>query len=339
MTRRAPLFALGLCALLFAGWPPPTAQGESTYSLRIATLAPRGSGLDRVLRKWSKLLEAQSDGRLVLRVYPGGAAGDERLAIRKMRAGQMDGAIVTTTGLGQIDRASLVLSTPGLIRDYPALDAVRDELGPEFEARFHKAGFTLVSWGDGGRLRLFSKAPIRRPADVQRARPWLLRDDPVMKATLSAIGHPGIALTVPEVYGGLQTGRVDTVIGSALAVVALQWHTQLKYVSKQGEGILVGALVMRNAALDGLPAELKALVLTTGRARNAELRALSRRLDDKAFAALQKRGLNVVDQEPHRPEWEAVGARVRRELTGRLYSAELLERVQAIVARQARGAR
>ena len=42
-----------------------------------------------------------------------------------MRAGQMDAAGITATGLGIIVRPVLVLSSPGLIETYDQLDRVR----------------------------------------------------------------------------------------------------------------------------------------------------------------------------------------------------------------------
>lgn len=57
---------------------------------------------------------------------------------------------------------------------------------------------------------------------------------------------------------------------------------------------------------------------------------IGRKLDDDASRALAKR-LELVDMEPFRRAWDATSRRVRESLTGRLYSKQLLDRVQAIV--------
>ena len=59
-------------------------------------------------------LRRRSNNALPLRFYPGGVQGDESEVIRKMRAGRLDGAVITGTGLGQIHRPVLAFSLPGM---------------------------------------------------------------------------------------------------------------------------------------------------------------------------------------------------------------------------------
>jgi TRAP-type C4-dicarboxylate transport system substrate-binding protein len=127
--------------------PPAQAQAARNVELRIATLAPDGSSWMRVFNAWNQSLqEATGDatgGRVSLRLYPGGSQGDERDFIRKMRDGQLDGAAVTTTGLGQVARSTLVLAVPGLITEYAQMDRVRRRLNTQllrgFERRWRHA--------------------------------------------------------------------------------------------------------------------------------------------------------------------------------------------------------
>jgi TRAP-type C4-dicarboxylate transport system substrate-binding protein len=103
-------------------------ESEGQIVLRIATLAPNGSSWMRVFSAWNNSLKQATGHRLALRFYAGGAAGDERDAVLKMKAGQMDGAAVTTVGLGQMVRSVLVLQAPGVCNTYRRVDAVREKL-------------------------------------------------------------------------------------------------------------------------------------------------------------------------------------------------------------------
>src|SRR5690606_32486456 len=172
-------------------------------------------------------LKQATNNRLALRFYPGGSQGDERDFIRKIRAGQLDGAAVTSNGLGQVVRPVLVLQAPGLFSGYPAIDRVRSELASEFDTQFEEAGFKLLGWGDAGKARLFSNKPIRRPQDLRGVRPWAWNSEPMFSEMLSIVGANGVQLGVPEVYPALQTRMVDTVPASALAAVSLQWFTRV----------------------------------------------------------------------------------------------------------------
>ncbi len=133
-------FALTLMALALAflasavpGGVVKSADAEGATELRIATLAPSGSSWMRVFNAWNSSLQKLTNNTLKLRFYTGGSQGDERDFVRKMRAGQMDGAAVTTTGLGMVVRPVLVLALPGVITEYDHLDRVREELNAHFD--------------------------------------------------------------------------------------------------------------------------------------------------------------------------------------------------------------
>jgi len=205
--------------------------------------------------------------------------------------------------------------------------ALRAALGPEFEELFLKAGYELIAWGDAGRIRMFSKHKIREPNDLRQARPWAWRDSPPMQAVLRAAGANGVLLALPEVYSALQTGMIDTVIASSIAVMAFQWHTKLKTMAKQSSGIVVGAFIIKKEKMDSLPPEAQAYL------RNSVLELNSRATDDEATQKLRER-LKVTNLGAYGNSWKAVQYQARWDLAGRLYSKALLERVGAIVGRQ-----
>lgn len=333
MTRSP--FLLIPATLLLLSLPasvPPRADAQEQVVIRLATLAPRGSTWMRGFDQWNRRLQSETNGRVRLQIYPGGSAGDERTVVRKLRSGQLDAAVMTTTGLGMIAREVLVLQAPGVIENYAQLDAVRRELAPELERQFEQNGFKLLGWGDAGQTRLFSKHRIERPSQLRQVRPWVWRDSPVFVEFLRAAGANGIPLALPEVLGGLSTNRVDTVPGSALAAIALQWFTQIRFMSQQSSGAVVGAMVLRKDLFDGLPPEQQERVVQMARRNSAELTRAIRRADDRAYRALQQRGITPVDTSAHRAEWLEVSRRARESLTGRLFSEELLTRVQRIAA-------
>lgn len=335
MMRRFPwslLVAFGCCALCVDHGQVPRAAAQEAIMLRLATLAPRGSPGERAFRRWNELLRARTGGRLGVRVYYGGAAGDEALVVRKIRAGQLDGATMTTTGLGLVVRPVLVLQAPGLLTSYAKLDAARAALAPELEREFDAAGFALLGWGDTGRIRVYSKRPIHRPADLRSVRPWVWPDNPVMVEFMRVVGATGVAAGLLEVLPALQTNRLDTVTSSALGVLALQWATRLRYVTSESSSIVVGALVMSKPRTDALPVELRQALRATADEMNGPLTIDVRRMDDQAHAALVSHGMTVVDVRPYAAEWEAAQRETRNRLAGRLYTRELLARAERAAA-------
>jgi hypothetical protein len=80
------------------------------------------------------LLFCLTNGEVQVRVYWGGAAGDDKDVLRKMRAGQIDGTALGLDVMSQVVREAMVLATPGLYTNYKQVDAVRAELTPDFDA-------------------------------------------------------------------------------------------------------------------------------------------------------------------------------------------------------------
>ncbi len=309
----------------------PEADAASPTILRFASLAPPGSAFMKVMKAWNRSLKEGTEGRVELRFYSGGSQGDERDFIRKVRAGQMDAAGVSTTGLGMVARPVLVLASPGLITEYEQLERARTRLNDRFAKLFDDNGFVLLNWGEAGKNRLFSMEPFEKPEDLKRLRPWAWKDDPVFAEFVNVIGANPVRLGAPEVYGGLQTRMLDTVPVCALAAVAMQWYTRLNYMAKQNFGIIIGGSVIKKEKFYAMTEhDQKVLLDTAERAARAGDR-LARRDDQRAYDSLIKRGITLVDTSPHQAAWDAAAAQTRKNLTGRLYSKSLLEAVENAV--------
>ena len=324
------LLALGV---LFSGDSlAAEARAEATHQLRIATLAPRQSPLGQEYQKLRVGMKERTNGQVNMKMYYGGVAGDEITVVRKMRVGQLDGALITSTGLSALVRQVLVLEAPGLIRSYPELDAVRGDLAPELEALFDKAGYKLVAWGDAGKTRIFSTSKIFSPTDLQNVRPWVWRDSATMRAFIKAAGANGVLLNLPEVYSALQTGIIDTVIASSVGVLAFQWHMKLKTMAKQAGGIVNGAFVIKKDHLEKLPKEARDYIDEVAGETEEAFRVEGRKIDDQAALTLSKR-LKVVNLFRAQRQWEAVQYKARESLVGRMYSRALLNRVQGVLGK------
>ena len=312
-----------------------TVQAKAQNLIRIATLAPRDTDLTRGFTRIDRALRTATSDSWGIQLYPSGIAGDEKDVIRKMKIGQMDGSIVTSTGLSQIVPAVTVMNSPGVISSYAELERVQKAMNVEWAQTFDKAGFKLISWGEAGQLRYFSKTPITKPADFKTLRPWVWPESSVMKAIFKAVGATGVPLGVPEVYGALQTGMIDSVTASALAVVALQWHTKMKFVTNETSGVLVGGMIMTNDKWKSIPDDVRA-TLEVQIKQNTEGDSKGvRENDKKAFAKLLTRGYTATNYTPDgKKAIEALETTVRQQLTGRVYPKELLDRVMKIAKQQ-----
>ena len=325
--------AITLLGALALGLPASSrvADAAEVQYLRIATLAPRDSDLAKGFLKLDQGLKKASNGAWGVRLYPSGVAGDEVDVLRKMKIGQMDASIITSVGLSQIVRETTLLNTPGVIRDYKGLEAVQKEMTKEWDESFEKAGYNLIAWGETGQLRWFAKQPLTRPSSVKSMRPWVWPSAHALKETLLALGANGVPLGVPEVYGALQTGMIDMVTSTCVALISLQWHSTLKYMTKDASGVLVGAMLMSGAKWKALPPDVQKIVQDEINRNQESDKQDIRKADERSYQNLLKRGYTANEWTGDAlKEAETMMATVQKRLVGRMYTQEQLDRVKKL---------
>jgi TRAP-type C4-dicarboxylate transport system substrate-binding protein len=331
MLRCSVIALIAVSALCVPG-APRSARAGLQREIRVATLAPRNSAFMREFQRLDKRLRKATGGGVGFRLYASGVAGDEKDVIRKMRAGQLDAAMVTSDGQGRVLPEVSVLRAPGVITSYEQLGAVQDVMLPEFDREFEQKGFKLIAWGEAGEYRYFSRRAVQEPADIRTMRPWLWPSSPIMRETWRAIGANPVPLGMGEVYGALQTRMVDLVESTAITYVALQWHTtDLAHVTEDSSGVLIGAWLMNKSTFDGLKPEWQKAMMELATENNQANRVRTRKADLQAYKRLVKRGMQVSKlSEAGRQQMAEINAKVRARLAGRIYPAELLQRVEAI---------
>ena len=279
------VFKLLLAALMLG---TGVARAADTYVLKFATLAPQGSTWMKAFDAWSRELATKSQGRLMIKFYPGGISGDEPDMLRKIRFGQLQGAALSGHGVGEIFPPARVLETPFLFRNHAEIDAVRAKIQPVIDAGFRNNQYELVAWMEVGNIHFFSTKPLASLDELARRRIWQWQGDRFIDAFFNANGWSPVALPITEVYTGLSTGLVDTVVSTPLASIAMQWAGKTPYMSSQPMATGIGAVVVSNKFYLALPADLQALLKSTGVPLSQKLIADTRRDDLKSLAVLVK---------------------------------------------------
>jgi TRAP-type C4-dicarboxylate transport system substrate-binding protein len=330
-TRNRILIPFALALGLITRAPESVAEDKppaATKTLSIATLAPPGSTWMKVFDAWNREIRRRSNGSLQLRFYPGGVQGDESEVIRKIRNGRLDGAAVTAVGLAQIHRPALVFQMPGILRSYAQLDAARDAITPEMNPKFAQAGFQLLGWADVGMSRVMSSHPVTKPADLAPRKPWVWRDDLVLPEFFKVVKSNPVPLQLPEVLGALQTNRVDTVITTPVAAVALQWSSRVSHLLDFPLTIVIGGTVMGHKQWESLTAEQKTILSETAAQFHALARKNLRNDETKALATLKERNIKVLTpSDADKAAWLEAGKQVRERLVGQIADRALVDRV------------
>lgn len=321
-------------AVLFAR----QANCETTgTTLRIATVAPAGSSFHKHLvalgAEWHK-----GPGSPRMDIYPGTQGGEPQI-VRRLRVGQIQGAMLTAIGLAEIDRSVTALQyMPMMFRDWAEVDAARESVRADLESRMAAAGYVVLFWGDAGWVRYFSSTPVRRPADLRPLRVYASTGDQSSVQMLNAYYKP-VVLDPDKLLLGLRNGMLDAVPLPAFLANFTQVPSYAPYMLDLNWAPIVGALVVTKKSWDALDPATRDWLRSTSQRAGQTIRAASRGEDDAAIAAMrEKQGLKVVTPTAAElEEWRITVSAAYPEIRGHIVPAATYDAVlQALTKHRAK---
>lgn len=331
-------FIAALALVLIAAVASTPAQAAAV-TLRIATVAPAGSSFHRSLQQLAADWQRAPGGGVALDIYPGTQGGEAQIA-RRMRVGQIQGAMLTANGLGQIERDATALQLmPLMFRDWNEVDHVREALRGRLEGRLLEAGYVVLFWGDAGWVRFFSTRPIRSAADLKSMRVYADGSDPEAFALMRGYYTP-VPLDPDKILLGLRNGMIDALPVPAFLANFSQVPTYAPYMLDLRWAPITGAMVVTERAWNKLDPATQTWLRETSERAGHEMRRASRVEDEQAVQAMKdKQGLKVVPltaEAEH--EFRTEVARMYPRIRGTLVPAPMFDAtVEALKARPAAG--
>ena len=269
------------------------APAVSAQTIKLGTLAPKGSPWYDVLQDMAAEWSDASGGGVKVRIYPGGSIGDETDMLRKMRIGQLQGAVLTSEGLSRIVPELRVLQLPMWFRSDEELDFVHDGLKAELEALFEARGFKVLNWGDIGWIRLFTRDPAPAPSDLERVKLFCWAGDITICEAWMRQGFQPVPLAFTDIFSGLQSGMIDAVFTAPVPALSYQWFGLAPNMTDVKVFKMIGATIVTLKAWKKIPKDIRPQILeaarTAGRASEERISAF----EDESIVVMQQYGLTV----------------------------------------------
>lgn len=300
------------------------------YTIKFATLAPEGSTWMNVMKEYDQAIRSESGGQLGFKIYAGGVQGDEKDILRKIKLGQLHSAGITGNGLTSIAPRVRILDSPFLFKSYAEVDHVFATFEGEFKQAFEDGGFINLGWAEVGFVYVFTNKPVYTPADLKYVKMWMWESDPIAEAMFRSMDVSAIPLAITDVLTSLQTKLIDGVYASPLAAIALQWFSRVKFMLNTPLADAAGSVVISKKKFAELPPELQEILVRNGKKYMLKLTELSRRDNAKSLETLKKNGISFVDPRSEKDiaEYDEIGKKARRLLAGKLYTQDLLDRME-----------
>jgi len=265
---------------------------------KIATLSPEGSVWMERMREGAEELARRTNNRVRIKYYSGGVMGDDKAVLRKIRIGQLQGGAFVGGSLSEFYRDNQIYSLPLFFRSFKEVDYVREHLDKRIMDGFEKGGFVTFGFAEGGFAYVMSTVPIRTVEEMRGQKVWIPDNDSMILEAVKAFDITPIPLSIADVRAGLQTGLINTVTTPPIGALALQWHTQIKYLLDEPFLYIFGVLAVdRDAFLKISPADQKIFREIMGDV----FKALDRRNREdniKAMETLGNQGIEFVKPSP-----------------------------------------
>jgi len=279
--------------------------------LKIATLPPDGSNWMITMRQGAEEVAKKTENRVRFKFYPGGVMGDDKAVLRKIRIGQLHGGILTSGSLSKSYHDILVYNLPMVFKSFSEVDYVRKRMDSILIDGLDKNGFVIFGLAEGGFAYLMSTIPVKNTDDVRKNKVWIPENDEFGLATFKIMGSTPIPLPLAEVRTALQTGLINTLTASAIGAIALQWYTQVNYITNTPLMYLCGLLAIDKKAFKKISMADQQVVRNVMSRIYRQFDRENRKDNIKALEALRKQGIKfVMPDDKTLVEWKELALEV-----------------------------
>jgi len=311
-----------------------SAAASAQQVIKIATLAPDGSAWMKELRTAAAEVQTNTQGRVQVKYFPGGVMGSDAVVLRKIRLGQLQGGVLTSSELAAVYPDAPIYGLPFLFSGWSQVDKVRPQIDPLLAKGFEGKGFHMLGASGVGFAYIMSIKPLHSKADMMGTKLWIPQNDVIAEKTFKMAGISPIPLPLGDVFTSLQTGLVDTVANTPSGAVALQWHGKLRYMINLPLSYIIGFTLIDQKTWQKLTPADQAIVGKAFAAASARTDAGIKHGDDAALVAMQKQGLSVINMDAaETARWRDIGARVTKQMeTDKTVSPEMMAAIRKAVA-------
>ncbi|MEZ5729090.1 MAG: TRAP transporter substrate-binding protein DctP [Burkholderiaceae bacterium] len=210
-------------------------------------------------------LEARSNGRIAVQIFPGSQLGNFREMVEQVNANALEIAHTALGGLVGFMPELQVIELPYVIRD----DAVAECMiaGPFFEdARqefLKKSGnVNLIGIGNTGRFRnFFTKSSlVKSAADLKGVKMRVINSQLPVEM-MKFFGANPTPVAWGELYTSLATGVVEGTKNAVTDIVPNKMHEVVKFATVDEHAYLYGFMAVSQKFLDSMPPDLRALTV------------------------------------------------------------------------------
>ncbi|NVE94462.1 TRAP transporter substrate-binding protein [Altererythrobacter lutimaris] len=255
----------------------------------------------RAVERLGAILSERTNGRLGVKVYPGGQLGNERDTLEITTFGGLDLNRVNLAPLNSIEPLTRVAALPFLFESTEHMRRSLDgEIGNEILASLEPHGLIGLCFYDSGSRSFYNtRGPITKPEDMRGLKLRVPGSD-LYIAMVQSLGADAVPMPLDEVYQSLAQGVIDGAENNWPSFESGKHFEVARYYSLTGHLLAPEVLVMSKITWEGLSKDDQALVRDAARQSVPYMRELWDAQVEKSKAIVTSAGVavNEVDTAP-----------------------------------------
>jgi len=208
-------------------------------------------------------LEARTEGRYKLEIYPDAQLGDQAQTLEQVTMGVLDMSLVANSVIETYASDFAILGTPYVYDSIEHQQKVFEsgKLEPLYDTtKAH--GFTVLCAYSLGARNLYTRdGAVATPADLTGMKIRVMGSETCINM-LNAMGGVGIAMAQGDVYSAIQTGTLDGAENNIITYVDLVQYEVAPYYNLSGHLMIPDQLVIANGVLESMSAEDQEILKT-----------------------------------------------------------------------------
>lgn len=261
-------------------------EEEQTYVFKFAHEEIPGSVQDEYVQKFKEVLEAKSNGRIEVQVYPVGQLGDATQQCEMLQNEGIQFAIVSPGNTGTIVPENQLFSLHWLFSDDMDVNKrIMKEskaLNEDLTALYEEKNLKVLAYWTEGFMDWTSSKKLTSPADFKGFKMRTM-PSPMIVAAYEAYGANPTPVPYLEVYSGLQLNMIQGQENPMFAIEEMNFCDVQKYLTLSHHCLYVTTTATNPRFFASLPEDIQQMVLETVEELRDYSFEIQRKLNDSAL--------------------------------------------------------
>jgi tripartite ATP-independent transporter DctP family solute receptor len=298
-------------------------NAEAVKVMKFSHVGPPEDARQKAALKFKEMVEAETNGEITVEVYYGGQLGGDRDAIEGVKLGTIQKTVAGAVIFANFEPIMGITALPFLFKNFEEAWAFNDSaLNEEVSKLLLKQGMRVLGyWENGFRCLTNSVRPINSPQDVKGLK-IRTPENPIILATMEALGASPSPLPWPEVYMALQQKVFDGQENPIPVIYVNKLYEVQKYLSITNHIYEPMPVVISENFWKGLTAEQQTIIQKAATAARDFNRQLIKQQTEDMLGQLKEKGMEILS--PDLQPFGEAAAKVREKFVEK-FGQQLIE--------------